>query len=359
MRGLLKFILLSFAFCLNLFSFEFRDPGQYSLFMNLNYFPGMRQIDAELISDEYFSYRNDIFKIIIASDYFVLAPANFNDFAFYGSDFYYFNPTPKTAYCEGANTDQTTYSRNCSVEKIGVRQKIEYQNVKKITATKVATCEPGENFNTSTQKCQSCPSGQSWNPKTNSCYKDCSDLNNNIFGFTDGSCINCSQQKTSYDVVKCFCDGLGLTFNNISPYFEGNGVMHSYCEDSSGSTKIEFEFRDPEKKKPDPKPDDNKTKPDDPKPDNPDNPDPDNKDKDNKDNKDNQNKDNKDNKDKKDKQQDQKKQDKNEQQKPKDRMSKDNAEQLLNAAIQNEKATQQRISKAMQQRGSRRLQKNW
>ena len=67
----------------------------------------------------------------------------------------------------------------------------------------------------------------------------------------------------------------------------------------------------------------------------------------------------KDKKDKNDNQQDQKKQDKNEQQKPKDRMSKDNAEQLLNAAIQNEKATQQRISKAMQQRGSRRLQKNW
>ena len=75
--------------------------------------------------------------------------------------------------------------------------------------------------------------------------------------------------------------------------------------------------------------------------------------------KDKKDKNNKDNKDKKDKQQDQKKQDKNEQQKPKDRMSKDNAEQLLNAAIQNEKATQQRISKAMQQRGSRRLQKNW
>lgn len=31
-------------------------------------------------------------------------------------------------------------------------------------------------------------------------------------------------------------------------------------------------------------------------------------------------------------------------------MSKDNAEQLINAAIQNEKATQQRLKKAMQNR---------
>lgn len=40
-------------------------------------------------------------------------------------------------------------------------------------------------------------------------------------------------------------------------------------------------------------------------------------------------------------------------------MIKDNAEQLLNAAMQQEKNTQQRMNKAMQQPGSRKLQKNW
>jgi len=40
-------------------------------------------------------------------------------------------------------------------------------------------------------------------------------------------------------------------------------------------------------------------------------------------------------------------------------MSKDNAEQLLNAAMQSEKATQQRMKKALQKPSSRRLQKNW
>lgn len=48
-----------------------------------------------------------------------------------------------------------------------------------------------------------------------------------------------------------------------------------------------------------------------------------------------------------------------EKQQPKDQMSKENAEQLLNAAIQEEKATQQRMKKAMQQPRSRKLQKNW
>lgn len=44
--------------------------------------------------------------------------------------------------------------------------------------------------------------------------------------------------------------------------------------------------------------------------------------------------------------------DKNNQQ-PKEQISKDNAEQLLNAAIQNEKATQQRMRRAMQRQGTR------
>ena len=223
----------------------------------------MRQIDAELISDEYFSYRNDIYKITSTFDYFVLSPSKFNDFAIYASDFYFFNPTPKTAYCEGANTDQTTYRRNCSVEKIDVRQKIEYQNVKKILATKVATCEPGENFNTSTQKCQKCPDGQSWNPATHSRFNDCTDPNKNKYGFTDGSCTDCSAAKTTGDIYRCFCGSLGLgvpgAVNDIGVigkpgYFKG--------ECSNGFV---FEYKDPEFK-PDPKPDDNKTKPDDPNP---------------------------------------------------------------------------------------------
>lgn len=53
--------------------------------------------------------------------------------------------------------------------------------------------------------------------------------------------------------------------------------------------------------------------------------------------------------------------DKQKQQKPQDKnkMSKENAEQLLNAAIQQEKNTQQRMKKAQQTPQSRRLQKNW
>lgn len=64
-------------------------------------------------------------------------------------------------------------------------------------------------------------------------------------------------------------------------------------------------------------------------------------------------------KDKKDNSKQQDKQDQQQKQQPKDQMSKENAEQLLNYAVQAEKATQQRMKQQQQQPQRRRLQKNW
>ena len=61
--------------------------------------------------------------------------------------------------------------------------------------------------------------------------------------------------------------------------------------------------------------------------------------------------------DKKD--QDQQEQNKNKQKEQKPQMSKDNAEQLLNAAMQQEKQTQDRLKKAQQQPQRRQVLKNW
>ncbi len=82
-----------------------------------------------------------------------------------------------------------------------------------------------------------------------------------------------------------------------------------------------------------------------------------------KDNKDNNKKDNKqDNKNKQD-QNDKDKQNKDKQKQPqpqpKEQMSKDNAEQLLQAALQEEKNTQQKMKKQQAMPQKRRLQKNW
>ena len=72
---------------------------------------------------------------------------------------------------------------------------------------------------------------------------------------------------------------------------------------------------------------------------------------------DDQKKDDKKDQQKQDQQQD--KQDKKQQEQPKPQMSKENAEQLLNAAIQNEKQTQDKLKKAQQQPQRRAIQNNW
>lgn len=82
------------------------------------------------------------------------------------------------------------------------------------------------------------------------------------------------------------------------------------------------------------------------------------KDKDRK--KDNKNKDKKQNKQDNDRNNDKKDDNNKQKEQPrKEHMSKDNAEQLLNAAMQDEKQTQQRLQKAIQRPRRNRSQKNW
>ena len=74
-----------------------------------------------------------------------------------------------------------------------------------------------------------------------------------------------------------------------------------------------------------------------------------------------QNKQNNDNKKKDDKKKKEEK-NKSQQKNPEDqrqKMSKDNAEQLLNAAMQNEQATQRKVKEAQLAGKSKRLEKNW
>ena len=74
----------------------------------------------------------------------------------------------------------------------------------------------------------------------------------------------------------------------------------------------------------------------------------------------NQNQQNKENKDQQNKQNQQKQeQQKKDEQKSDQQMSKENAEQLLNAAMQEEKQTQERMKKAQQKAQKRSLEKNW
>ena len=65
------------------------------------------------------------------------------------------------------------------------------------------------------------------------------------------------------------------------------------------------------------------------------------------------------NKNNKDKNKDKNKNNSNQNQQNQDKMSRDNAEQLLNAAIQQEQATKRKLQKAMSQPRRKAYDKNW
>lgn len=107
--------------------------------------------------------------------------------------------------------------------------------------TNVAVCNVGEEFNTETMQCVSgCPAGQLWNVNTNSCVVDCSDEDNHKFFTSDYNCIDCSSALTADDIARCYCIGLGSSYN---PGFAWDpdkpNILHAHC---SNETEISFKF---------------------------------------------------------------------------------------------------------------------
>lgn len=274
MQGLLKFTFLSFVFCLNLFAFDYPDVD-YDKYLNVGFPRSIapyesKPADVEILTSEYLRYDNVIYKYSISYTFFdysllkssgffaVYNSGNFNSIVRYDSSF-----GSKRIACEkrlyGA---LSCYIKNNLDDPNMVIKEFSYYE--SYSLTRVGQCNPDENFNTSTGKCQKCPDGQSWNQNANSCFVDCTDDKTNKYGWADGSCTDCSSAKTVQEIYRCFCGSLGLgvpeTLTDVGVIGKP-GYFLGKC-----SNGYSFEYKDPDYK-PDPKPDDNKTKPDDPKPD--------------------------------------------------------------------------------------------
>ena len=116
-----------------------------------------------------------------------------------------------------------------------------YVSIYEFHKTNVAVCNVGEEFNTETMQCVSgCPAGQLWNVNTNSCVVDCSDEDNHKFFTSDYKCIDCSSALTADDIARCYCTGLGSSYN---PGFAWDpdkpNILHAHC---SNETEISFKF---------------------------------------------------------------------------------------------------------------------
>lgn len=119
-----------------------------------------------------------------------------------------------------------------------------YVSIYEFHKTNVAVCNVGEEFNTETMQCVSgCPAGQLWNVNTNSCVVDCSDEDNHKFFTSDYKCIDCSSALTKSEIAKCYCTGLGSSFDRSSFVFSSNSenpnLITTFCDNE---TEISFKF---------------------------------------------------------------------------------------------------------------------
>ncbi|WP_148819384.1 hypothetical protein [Campylobacter concisus] len=108
----------------------------------------------------------------------------------------------------------------------------------------VATCGVNQEFDTETNKCvDPCPAGHFWNVETNSCIFDCSDEENHKFFTNDYKCIDCSSASTKVEIAKCYCAGLGFSFDRPSFVFASNSenpnFVTTFCDNK---TEISFKF---------------------------------------------------------------------------------------------------------------------
>ena len=290
MRGLIKFTLLAFFFCLNLFSFDFPEDSLNPRMGFLPYGVSASQVsDVEFLNGTYLKIGNDIytynsiydsvFNLELLKDSGYMLENNPKDSV---RDLYYYDSSFSkiTVICQKVDSGYLGCSKHDYDDQFGkdpTFKKVDFSYYKLYSVSPVGSCQSDEHFNTQTQQCQKCKENESWDPETNTCYKDCNKEGKpNKLALTDGRCIDCSGEKDPMSALKCLCGGLGhgsgFSFSKKNQYdpSASSCSLVGYCSDGFQIATFTDPSCNPDNKPEKPKPDDNKTKPDDPKP----NPDP-------------------------------------------------------------------------------------
>ena len=297
---ILKFTFLTSILCLNLFSIDFSKitDWEYAGAANYHFFPNpelssyrksnFSQVDAKFIGGNFLRIGDDIYsydgisETVFNSEFADDTGYFLENNSFSNKLLLFYDPSSeKYSYPCYFSSDANKYngcSSSYSLSSPGVKN-VNFTYYSATTLTKVASCQPDENFNTSTKQCQKCEINESWDYEGQKCYRDCSkDGGINKIGNTDGSCINCSGEKDPMSVLNCLCMGSGHVSGQ--EYYQKNQVdpsvspyaLKGKCTDGEIVDFVDPAINDKPQKpddnktKPDPKPDDNKTKPDDPKP---------------------------------------------------------------------------------------------
>lgn len=270
MQNLLKFTLLTLislttlnAINLNSISDQTFSSNRYSGFINPAF--NASSVQAKFINSKYLRIGNDIYSL--SSPFEIVFNTSIKkDIGFFlntpSNDLYYHNSNFETIKipCQFSGDSILACARSYASITNGSVKEVEFSYYQKFNISKVTECQADENFNTETKECQKCPEGYSWDSENNRCYKDCSDVNKNMWGWTDGTCTDCSKETTHADIRRCYCKYFGLDIKPFSVKTKDSktGLYIGFCSDDS-----EFWYKDPADPEI-PKPDNNNTTPSNP-----------------------------------------------------------------------------------------------
>lgn len=232
----------SFSFSADAFFFKIEAANNYLKKSNVKFLSNNKYVIFDRPDDPQHLYVDEVYSV---DTYFYAGSLRGYFWNNQTGDVYYISNDVKTNYfLDGGGFGpfirryeySGTYNHNAEF--------LTYVSIYEFHKTNVAVCNVGEEFNTETMQCvHGCPAGQLWNVNTNSCVVDCSDEDNHKFFTSDYKCIDCSSAITKNEIAKCYCTGLGSSFNRSSFVFSSNSenpnLITTFCDNE---TEISFKF---------------------------------------------------------------------------------------------------------------------
>ena len=231
--------LSSFSFSADVLFFSTKDADNYLKKSNVKFLANNKYVMFDRPDDPGHVYVDRVYSY---DTYFYAGSLRGYFWNNQTGDVYYISNDVKTNYfLDKGHWGTFTYAYEYSGTYNSNAVFLTYVSIYEFHKTNVAVCNVGEEFNTETMQCVSgCPAGQLWNVNTNSCVVDCSDEDNHKFFTSDYNCIDCSSALTADDIARCYCIGLGSSYN---PGFAWDpdkpNILHAHC---SNETEISFKF---------------------------------------------------------------------------------------------------------------------
>ena len=232
----------SFAFSTEVFFFSTKDADNYLKKSNVKFLANNKYVMFDRPDDPVHVYVDRVYSY---DTYFYAGSLRGYFWNNQSGDVYYISNDVKTNYfLDKGHWGTFTYAYEYSGPYNSNAVFLTYVSIYEFHKTNVAVCNVGEEFNTETMQCvHGCPAGQLWNVNTNSCVVDCSDEDNHKFFTSDYKCIDCSSALTKSEIAKCYCTGLGSSFNRSSFVFSSNSenpnLITTFCDNE---TEISFKF---------------------------------------------------------------------------------------------------------------------